>query len=215
MEETGSWPDKLELSPKTESQQLINVGLDALRPIELVSVDRREDKRLWNEFVQRYHPLGYRRPFGVHQRFFIVGDGKKLGCFLVSGAAKSIAVRDHWIGWSLDERRRNLHLVLNNSRFLLFPWIRVKCLASHVLAIVERRLPSHWQNRWGYRPALLETVVTPEIYSGTCYRAANWQYLGETAGTGRPIHGKKYETKPKSLFVRPLTKEYQARLQAH
>jgi len=104
--------------------------------------------------------------------------------------------------------------VLNNSRFLLFPWVQVKCLASHALAIAERSIPAYWQKRWGYRPVLLETMVTPEFYSGTCYRAANWQYLGDTAGTGRPIQGHRYETTPKSVFARPLAKDYPARLRA-
>jgi hypothetical protein len=211
---TSAKPHKLEISPRTRLQPEISGNLGELKPVDLVPVSNREDKRLWNEFVQRYHPLGYRRPFGVRQRFFIVGGGRELGCFLVSGAAKSIAVRDRWIGWSLSDRRRNLHLVLNNSRYLVFPWVRVKFLASHVLAIAERRLAVHWQKCWGYRPVLLETMVTPELYSGTCYRAANWQYLGDTAGTGRPIQGQVYETTPKSVFVRPLSKDYQQRLRA-
>jgi len=211
---TSAKPHKLEISPRTQPRSEITCNLEDLRPIDFVPVSDREDKRLWNEFVQRYHPLGYRRPFGVRQRFFIVGGGRELGCFLVSGAAKSIAVRDRWIGWSLADRRRNLHLVLNNSRYLLFPWVRVKFLASHVLALAERCLTIYWQERWGYRPVLLETMVTPEFYSGTCYRAANWTYLGETAGTGRPIQGQVYETTPKSVFVRPLIKDYQKRLRA-
>lgn len=202
-------PQKIKLSERTDEPLVaITKKLSDVKPITLLPADSPEEKQLWNEYVERHHPLGYKRPFGVHQRYFIVGGGQYLGCFLVSGAAKSLAVRDRWLGWSLAERRMNLHRIINNSRFLLFPWTQVKYLASHVLALAVRTIPRQWEIRWGYCPVLMETFVDPAYFSGSCYRASNWQYLGETRGTGRPIKGKSYLTTRKSVFVRPLIKNF-------
>jgi len=96
-----------------------------------------------------------------------------------------MAARDGWIGWSAEERARKLPYIVNNSRFLVLPWVRVKGLASKILAHCARQLPGDWEHRYGYRPLLLETLVDARRFAGTCYRAANWIALGETQGRGR------------------------------
>ncbi len=107
---------------------LSDVGLVNLR----IAADR-EERGLWNEFISRYHYLGYKQPFGYPLRYFIESERAKLGCMLFSGAAKSIGIRDRWIGWNDGDRLRKLAWVVNNTRFLIFPWVKVKNLASHVL----------------------------------------------------------------------------------
>src|SRR5439155_15618082 len=99
--------------------------------------------------------------------------------------AWKMAVRDRWIGWSDDQRRRNLQLIVNNARFLILPWVHIRCLASKILSRCARQLPSDWEKRYGYRPLLLETLVDTSRFRGTCYRAANWIALGQTQGRGR------------------------------
>ena len=98
--------------------------------------------------------------------------------------------------------------MINNSRFLVFPWVRVKNLASHALGQVVRRLGDDWQQRWGYRPVVVETFVDPQYYAGTCYRAANWLSLGQTTGSGLARKGKSYTSSPKQILVLPLVANF-------
>ncbi|MDP3889475.1 MAG: IS4 family transposase [bacterium] len=167
----------------THNAQPIHCPLNELMPIHLQMVSEKEPIKQWNEFVDRYHYLGYRRPIGSHVRYFIIDrSGRKLGCLLFSFATVSLACRDQWIGWTQEHRQKHLNLVINNNRFLIFPWVNVKHLASKALAYATRQIGSDWEARHGYRPVLIETFVDPTQYKGTCYKAANWQYIGETAG---------------------------------
>jgi len=184
---------------------LSDVGLVNLR----IAADR-EERGLWNEFISRYHYLGYKQPFGYPLRYFIESERAKLGCMLFSGAAKSIEIRDRWIGWNDGDRLRKLAWVVNNTRFLIFPWVKVKNLASHVLGQVAKRIGQDWQKMWGYRPVLLETFVDPRYFQGTCYLAANWRHLGMTTGEGLVREGKSYTTSPKLIFMLPLVKDFRS-----
>lgn len=182
-----------------------------LEPVRVEPVLDSEEMWVWNEYVERYHPLGYRRPFGAHQRYFVVsGGGERLGCLLFAASAWALEARDRWIGWREEDRKRRLHLVVNNSRFLLFPWVKVKNLASRVLGLVARRIRADWRRRYGYSPVLLETFVDGSRYSGTCYRAANWIELGETAGRGRMDRYNEHLSTPKRIFVYPLVRDFRA-----
>jgi hypothetical protein len=131
---------------------------------------------------------------------------------LFSGAAKALRARDQWIGWTEQQRLRNLAWVINNSRFLIFSWVRIKNLASHVLGQIERRIGQDWERHWGYRPVLMETFVDPRHYEGSSYKGANWILLGETTGEGLVRQGKIYTTSPKKIFVKPLVKEFRTLL---
>jgi hypothetical protein len=176
--------------------------------VRLSVVGDREGRGLWNEYVSRYHYLDYKQPFGCRQRYFIESERGKLGCLMFSGAAKSIGIRDRWIGWSEADRLRNLGWIVNNTRFLIFPWVRLKYLASHILGQAARRIREDWQERWGYRPVLLETFVDPRYFEGICYLAANWLDLGMTTGEGLVREGKSYTTSPKKLLVLPLVENF-------
>ena len=131
---------------------------------------------------------------------------------MFAGAAEALGVRDRWIGWGDNERLKNLGWVINNTRFLIFGWVRVKNLASHVLGHTGRRIREDWEERWGYRPVLMETFVDPRRYHGSCYKASNWEYLGKTTGEGLLRKGKKYTTTPKMIFVKPLVKDFRTLL---
>lgn len=198
-------------SEETSPRAAVECDLGSVRPVRL---ERAEDgaTALWNAFVERYHPLGFKPPFGCSLRYFVRSRRGRLGCLLLASGARALRCRDEWIGWSAQQRLSNLPFVINNSRFLVFPWVRVPHLASHVLGLLARQVREDWQARWGYRPVLMETFVDPAHHRGVCYRAAGWRVLGETTGGGLRLRGHSYRTSRKLVFARPLVREFRARL---
>lgn len=202
-------------SSQTEEQNNLCGTVSSYGPITLEAVRDQTEIRLWNSFIERYHILGYKRPFGAHQRYFIwsgTEPRQRLGCLLFSASAWALIERDNWIGWSKDERSQRLHFIVNNARFLIFPWVKVKNLASHALSLAARQVPVDFQERYGYKPVLLETFVDAERYAGTCYRAANWLCLGQTAGRGRMDRYHEQLSTPKLIFVYPLVRDFRRHL---
>jgi hypothetical protein len=125
-----------------------------------------------------------------------------------AAAAWSIAPRDRFIGWTQAQRQQNLHLVVNNNRFLILPWVHSKNLASKILALVAKQLPMDWFARYGYQPVLLETFVQQNLFRGTCYRAANWVYIGHTQGRGKLDRFCKHPLSVKDIFLYPLQNNF-------
>lgn len=203
---------KIRFSPLTAPNPPIEGQLSDLGPINLKQVRDHAGIQLWNEYVHRYHTLGYKRPFGAHARYFIIQETKQkpLGCLLFAAAAWALQARDGWIGWTELDRSLRLNRIVNNTRFLIFPWVRVKNLASKTLSLAVKCISDDWYERYGYSPVLLETFVDPEKYQGTCYQAANWLLLGRTAGRGRMD---RYNEKPftrKQIYVYPLHRDFRA-----
>ncbi len=197
------------------TQPDISAKLKELMPICLDRVCTASERRAWYEYIDRYHYLGFRLPFGAQLRYFIVSGKTKgqLGCLQFSSPAWMMSARDRWIGWNDDQRRRNLQKVVNNSRFLLFPWVRVKNLASSVLSLAAQKIPIDWFESYGYRPALMETLVDRCRYNGTCYKAANWFHVGETTGRGRmDRHNKRNGMAVKDIFLYPLSNNFRREL---
>ncbi len=190
----------------------VECELASVRPVWLEGVADREATALWNGFVERYHALGFKQPFGCSLRYFVSSPRGRLGCVLVASGARALRCRDEWIGWSAQQRLRHLPWVINNSRFVLFPWVRVPHLASHVLGQLVRQVRQDWHARWGYRPVLMETFVDPAQHRGVCYRAAGWDVLGETTGEGLRLRGHTYQTSRKLILVRPLVRDFRVRL---
>jgi Druantia protein DruA len=182
--------------------------LAEVQPVGLRRVEGGAAHALWRELVGRYHYLGHATAFGASLRYFVeVARPAQtiVGCLQFGSPAWRMAARDRWIGWSEAQRRARLGAVVQHSRFLLLPWVRIPHLASHVLARVARQLPSDWQERFGVRPLLLETLVDARRFKGTCYRAANWIALGETTGRGRQDRDhQRHGSAPKRIFVFPL-----------
>jgi hypothetical protein len=182
-------------------------------PIELQPVMGKEGIGLWNEYIERYHGLGYKRPFGAHQRYFILEkSGRRLGCLLFASSAWALAVRDEWIGWTERDRAQHLNRVVANTRFLIFPWVRIRNLASKALALATQRIGADWQQRYGYAPVLLETFVEVGRYRGTSYQAANWIPLGLTAGRGRMDRHTRCPESIKKIYVYPLAPDFREHL---
>lgn len=193
-----SWTDRTNASPTLDDD------LHQLTPIRLQVVTGKSDIALWNEYVDRYHYLGYKRPIGLFLRYFILDNqGRKLGCLLFSYAVKSLPCRDEWIGWQDKPHKKHLDLVVNNNRFLIFPWIKVTNLASKALSIAARQLADDWHEHHGYKPVLLESFVDLTKFNAACYRAANWHYLGTTQG--RTSTKRSPGKTQKGIYIYPLT----------
>ena len=206
---------KIQPTRKTRCQSVLSVDLSTLSPIILHRITDVTQRQLWCEYVDRYHYLGYRIPFGAQLRYFVQSGIKDtcLGCLQFSSPAWRMAARDRWIGWNDEQRSRNLQLIINNSRFLIFPWVKVKNLASTVLSLAAKIVPTDWFDTYGYRPALMETLVDKNRFPGTCYKAANWVYVGETTGRGRmDRENKRRGMAVKDIYLYPLTKYYRTRL---
>jgi len=177
-----------------------------------LEVVERTDSALYNELIDRYHYLGYTPLSGAQLRYLAYAGDRLLGALGFGAAAWKTGPRDAWIGWSREQRHRNLAGVVNNARFLILPWIRVRGLASQLLAMAARALPAHWQGRYGYRPVLLETFVEVPRFAGTCYRAASWTCVGQTQGRGKLGDHRLGQVPIKTVWVYPLAKDFRARL---
>lgn len=166
----------------------------------------------WKAYVNQYHMLGYKNVFGSQLHYFIKSGNMELGCLQFSASAWALEHRDKWIGWSIQDKKERLHLIINNSRFLIFPWVHIRNLASRALSLAAKQIQNDWLREYCYAPVLLETFVDLEHFAGTCYKAANWLYLGQTKGRGRMDRKNEYPLSRKAIYVYPLEKDFMAYL---
>jgi len=189
---------------RSDAQASLTGAIGDYLPVQLQLLDNTDDRRLFRQYIQRYHYLGYKVPYGAQLRYLVHTPSQDvLACLLFTSAAWKMAPRDHWIGWSDQARRANLSRVVNNARFLILPWVEVPHLASHVLSLAARRLPTDWQAAYGVEPLLLETLVD-RPYTGTCYRAANWICVGQTQGRGKLEKQHRQTCPVKQIWLYPL-----------
>jgi hypothetical protein len=194
----------LATDPQSDPQPPVRGRLADYQPLRLQWIEDLAGRRLFQQYIQRYHPLGYRVPYGAQLRYLVRAPSHDvLACLLFTSAAWKMAPRDTWIGWSDPARRANLSRVVNNARFLILPWVAVPHLASHILALAARQLPADWRTAYGVEPLLLETLVD-RPYTGTCYRAANWIWVGQTQGRGRMDRTHTAQGSSKDILLYPL-----------
>ena len=207
---------KVPMTPQGEPGEAVEGELGDLEPIEVEAVETPKQALLFRELVGRHHYLGTVPTYGAQMRYLVFAsrpERRVVGALQYSSPAWRMAVRDRWIGWDEAARGRNLQRVVNNSRFLLLPWVRVKNLASRVLSQGARRMVRDWPGRYGNEVVLLETLVDTSRYRGDCYRAANWVALGETSGRGRRDREHlRHGAAPKTVFVYPVVKDAARRL---
>ena len=200
----------------TFDPQLISppTTLDEVRPLQMRAVvHSTPEGRLWNEFVARYHYLGYKTLVGAQMRYAVHDrNGWPLAMLGFSTAAWKLAPRDNFIGWTAEKREKNLPLVVDNPRFLILPWIEIPNLGSHILALVRRRLPGDWSERYSTTPVLIETFVEIPRYTGAVYRASGWTRVGTTQGRGRYDRHTKRAQPKKDIWLRPLRKDWRRTL---
>jgi len=191
----------------------INGAVDNFNPyIELAK--EKEEYKKWNDFVQRCHYLGYKKNFGLHLKYYICLEGIRdpVGCFsFVSTTSYHLKCRDFHIGWSREQREKNLNWIINNNRFLIFPWIKIDNLASKIFSLAGKQVPTDWQQKFNYKPVLFETYVDPSQFYGSIYKSANWVHIGQTSGnynTNRTDKAMAQIHHPKDVYIYAIEDDY-------
>jgi hypothetical protein len=192
----------------------LHAELEALRPVSVAPVPPGSPEAgLFQFLLQRHHYLGQRNCVGENLKYLVrERHGRPVACLLFGSAAWQCQLRDAFIGWTPQARRRHLPRLTNNTRFLILPWVRVPHLASHILSRVTRRLSRDWQNKYGHPIHLLETFVEPDRFAGTAYRAAGWIAVGATTGRGRNGPGRAPHGPRKEVYLQPLSADFRRRL---
>jgi hypothetical protein len=187
-------------------------GLAALGALEFRQVRRGPEEQLFDGLIAVHHYLGYTQPVGEHLKYLVYAGARPLACFAWSSAPRHLGPRDRFLDWAPATRRRHVHLVAYNSRFLILPWVEVPHLASHLLGRMTRRLPTEWTQVYGHPVYFAETFTDPTRFRGTCYRAANWIWLGQTTGRGKADLTHQANRPLKDVWGYPLVRDFRARL---
>jgi hypothetical protein len=187
--------------------------LAELRPVEIKQVRRTDHEHLFNSLMEQYHYLAYEQPVGEHLKFLVWAQGRPIACLAWSSAPRHLGSRDRYIGWSGEARQRNIRFLAYNTRYLILPWVRVPHLASHILGRMTSQLPPEWERMYGHPVYFAETFIDPTRFRGTCYRAANWKFLGLTTGRGKNDHTYKPNRPMKEVLGFPLTPHFRELLQ--
>ena len=190
----------------------VHCSVADLFPINLEQVRATPFDKIFNGLVSEHHYLGYTQPVGEHLKYIAFSSGRPLACLAWGSAPWYIGARDRFIGWSKKARENNLHLIANNLRFLILPWVQISCLASYLLASNRQRLSQDWQDLYNHPVYLLETFVDTERYQGTCYKADNWLCVGQTTGQGKLSQSRQPLLSKKAVYVYPLTKNFRREL---
>lgn len=186
--------------------------LTHLQPVELKPVRNTELEPLYNSLIQEHHYLGYRQIVGNHLKYIAFIGQQPVACIGWGSAAWSVKSRETFVGWDKKTKENNLHFVANNTRFLILPWISVKCLASKILALNAKRISNDWIKIYNHPLYLLETFVEKNRFKGTCYKAANWILTGQTKGTAKRGHDHLFHGKIKNVYLYPLRKNFRKKL---
>lgn len=195
-------------APALIDQTPLTGTLKEVTPIAIQQIRRTVQEPLFNSLIEHHHYLGYEQPVGEHLKYLVWAKGRPIACLAWSSAPRHLGSRDRYIGWSATARRRNLRLVAYNTRFLILPWIRVPHLASHILGQVTNSLSRDWERIYGHPIYFAETFIDPARFRGTCYRAANWRFLGMTTGRGKASTSKRPNRSFKEVLGYPLTPRF-------
>jgi hypothetical protein len=199
--------------PRIEMDQTpIEGTVSDLGPLGFRQVRRTSSEALFNSLIEHHHYLGYCQPVGEQLKYIVYAKDRPIACLAWSSAPRHIGDRDRFIGWTKDDRKKNLSLIACNTRFLILPWVKVSCLASHILGAMARILPKDWERSYNHPLHYLETFIDQDRFQGTCYRAANWIYLGKTTGRGKNDQTHKVNRSIKGVWGYPLSKEFRFHL---
>ena len=190
----------------------IQTSLQALGALRWEQVRRTPQEELFNSLIEQHHYLGYTQPVGEHLKYLVFAGERLVACLAWSSAPRHLGPRDRFLGWSAEARRKNLHLIASNLRFLVLPWVQVPHLASHLLGRMTRQLSGDWERVYGHGLYFVETFVDPERFRGTCYRAANWIVLGRTTGRGKDDQTHRANRSRKEVWGYPLDRRFRQRL---
>lgn len=205
-------PRRTVLVPVEVAPTPLAAPLSEIGPLSIRQVRRTPEEGLVNSLIEQHHYLGYTRPVGEHLKYLVTVRDQPIACFCWSSAPRHLGPRDRYIGWSRTARKANIRFVAYQSRFLILPWVQVPHLASHLLGCLSRRLSTDWEKVYAHPIYFTETFVDPARYRGTCYRAANWTYLGMTTGRGKDDRTNAVNRSLKQLLGYPLVKDFRRRL---
>jgi len=201
--------------PRSLREQPRQCRLRELGPLEIRQVRRTAEESLFGQLMEAHHYLRYTQPVGEHLKYLVFAGSDPIAALAWSSAPRHLGARDRFIGWPAEVRRRHLHLIAYNTRFLILPWLRVPHLASYLLGRVARRISADWQGLYAHPIHLLETFIDPARFRGICYRAANWICLGLTTGRGHNNRTNRKDQPRKALWVYPLSKDFRRHLGCH
>jgi hypothetical protein len=191
-------------------------SLPDMAPLTVEVVTEKRGVMEFKSYIEQFHYLGYDRNIGENIKYFVYDrQGRRLACLMFGSAAWSCEQRDTYIGWDRERRKTALRYMTNNSRFLVFPWVAVNCLASHILSLICRRISSDWAAKFGHPIFCLETFVELGRFRGTAYKAANWKRVGITAGMGRNCKTTVGELPLKDIYLYPLHRRFREKLCGH
>jgi SRSO17 transposase len=193
-------------------QSVLNGTLKSLSPIQWVRVDKGDEETVWDELMRAYHYLGYQKMIGQRIKYLVKAGDRIIAAISYNRPVQRVAARDEYMGWNEAERQKNLHYVVSNNRFLILPWIHIRYLASHLLSVSLKLVQQDWEMSFGVRPMLAETFVDVEKYRGTCYKASNWIYVGETKGFGKVGKRYTYHGNKKAVYLYELDHAYRKKL---
>lgn len=196
-----------------DNRPINSSSLSKIQPLEIQQVRHTPLEKLYNGLISQYHYLGYCHPIGEHLKYIVFTKGRAIACFGWSSAVRHIGCRDKYIGWSAEIRKKNLHLITYNARYLILPWVQVRYLASHLLSRIAKVLQDDWKRVYNHPVYFLETFVDIEKFKGSCYRAANWIYLGKTTGRGKNDQTNKPNRSIKAVWGYPLSRDFREALQ--
>ena len=196
----------------TIDQSLVDGKLSDIKPLQFCQVRRTVTEKLFNSLIEHYHYLGYCHPVGEQLKYIVYSQQRPLACLAWSSAPRHIGCRDRFIGWSAHSRKAHIDLLAYNTRFLILPWVQVRCMASHILARMAKMVCQDWQAIYRHPIYYLETFVDKQRFAGTCYKAANWIYLGDTTGRGKNDRTNKVNRSIKAVWGYPLNKHFRTLL---
>lgn len=194
------------------NQSLFRGSVKELNPFKIRQVRRTPHEKLYDSLIEHYHYLAYCHPVGEHLKYVVFSRDRPVACFAFSSAPRHIGCRDRFIGWDQEQRKKKIHLIAYNTRFLILPWVDVRYLSSHLLGRIAKEVASDWQRIYSHPIYFLETFVDTERFVGTSYRAANWIYLGRTTGRGKNDQTKKQNRSIKAVWGYPLSADFRERL---
>ena len=186
----------------------IQMPITELGPVEIQQVRRTADEELFNSLMEHYHYLRYEQPVGDHLKYLAWAHRRPVACLAWSSAPRHLGARDRFIGWDPAARKRNIHLIAYNTRFLILPWVKVPHLASHILGRMAVVISQDWERMYAHPIHLLETFVDPTRFRGTCYRAANWIVVGRTTGRGKDDQTHRPNRTIKEVLALPLARKF-------
>ena len=196
-------PEKVEIDSTSIAQ-----SFKSLPELNIQLVRRTKHESLFNSLIETHHYLGYTQPVGEHLKYMVFLNDRPIACLAWCSAVRHLASRDQYIGWNAEHRKNNLQFIAYNTRYLIMPWVNIPHLASHLLGTISRRISNDWMKVYSHPIYFLETFIDPELYKGTCYRAANWVSMGLTTGRGKNNQDKKANRSLKEVLGYSLNKKF-------